>query len=321
MTQKAIRSYVQHGLEQGYSLEHLKLELVKSGHKPSEIERALKEKETKKKIQHHQRFDKMLIGGVFFLMLALMFVLSMFSEQSLFNIFLGFLPTIISITLTIIIVETYKENHSFIWAIPLVFIALFYVMAPNYLIFANLDLPQITVMNVIISYLFIMVINFISPPQHPHLPPPTHVTEPQIIIKEVPKEVIREIIKEVPAKETVQTLEDKCKAINQVIGRVYRKRVGGTKAMREKINIPRAWYNAFSKDQIDFNLLKKLLERLSMLNKKEKEIWTTEHKALKKLKRNKEGNDRILTVLKTNDEDPIEKYVASAIAVCEKALK
>jgi len=319
---KAIRSYIKQGLEQGYSLSHLKLELVKAGHSTKDIEKTLQEKETKKEVKHHSRFDKAILGGLFLIIILIMFGLSAASDQSLFNVFLACLPTIVSITLAIVIVESYKENHSFVWAVPLVFIALFYVMAPQYLIFVNLDVPQITVMNLVISYLFIIVINFIAPPHlHKMYSPP----EPQIIVREIPKEIIKEVIKEVPVvvkkEETLQALEDKCKAINQVIGRVYRQSFGGSKELRNKIKIPRDWYNAFSKQEIDFALIKKLLERLSLFNKTEKEVFGNLCKDFKRLKRDKNANDRIMEVLKSNDDDPIETYVSSAIAVCEQALK
>ncbi|MBS3176168.1 hypothetical protein J4457_02940 [Candidatus Woesearchaeota archaeon] len=330
MKKNPIREYVDKGLQHGYSFEHLQRELRKAGHSDSEIVLALGD--TKSKNNH---FDKMLVGATFVLIVLLMFFLSAISDQSLFNIFLGFLPTVLSITIAVIVLEMYRESSAYIWIVPLVFIAIFYFWSQETLLAMALDIPQITVMNVIVSYIFIMIIQFIAPPKlHQVVYVPVIKEVPKIVVKEVPREVIKEVIKEVPVmpelREVVQALEDKCKAINHVIGRVYKQKNGGIKIMREKIRIPREWYNTFTqikegafpeKEESLRPIIVKVVNRLNLLRQTEKDVFGHDYTKLKKLNRLPSGNSKIIEVLKNNDDDPIEVYVASAIEVCEKVLR
>jgi len=131
--------------------------------------------------------------------------------------------------------------------------------------------------------------------------------------------------------EYVHAIEDKAKGLNFAIGRVYRRANGATDAMRERLRISREWYNEFyeikpedlesqkSKAKV---LVHKIHDRLQLLARKEREVFSDkEIAALKNLARNRNGDDAIIDVLKTNDRDPVDHYYVSALGVCEAILK
>jgi antitoxin component of MazEF toxin-antitoxin module/uncharacterized membrane protein YhaH (DUF805 family) len=131
--------------------------------------------------------------------------------------------------------------------------------------------------------------------------------------------------------EYVHSIEDKAKALNFAIGRVYKTSNGGTAVMRERLKIPAEWYNEFNlykdedlKTQLDNAgiLVRKIRDRLSLYTKPEHEVFTkTEFSGLKNIVRNKEGNDAIIDVLKTNDKDPVEHYYVAACDFCDRILE
>jgi hypothetical protein len=132
-------------------------------------------------------------------------------------------------------------------------------------------------------------------------------------------------------QEYVQSIEDKVKAINFVIGRVYRSSNGGTVKMRERLRIPSEWYNEFHlvKDEELSErlenakvLIRKIRDRLAVYAMKESEVFSQQElSALKHLARRKDGEDPIIMVLKTNDRDPVEHYYVSAVEFCDRILE
>ncbi len=128
-------------------------------------------------------------------------------------------------------------------------------------------------------------------------------------------------------QKSIRTIEDKCKAINFVIGRVYADKKGGSAQIRERINIPRDLYNSFSEilmnpKKEDESKLKKVLhliiDRLETLEQKESDVIKLK-KARVDVERKK--TDTILDVLSKNDNDPIIDYYTEAKMICEKILE
>ena len=69
-------------------------------------------------------------------------------------------------------------------------------------------------------------------------------------------------------------------------------------------------------------LIHQIHDRLKLLASKENEVFSeAEVKGLKNLARNRQGEDAIIDVLKTNDRDPVEHYYVSALDVCDAILK
>jgi hypothetical protein len=136
--------------------------------------------------------------------------------------------------------------------------------------------------------------------------------------------------KEEKLSEYVHSIEDKCKALNFVIGRVYRNSNGTTPKVRERLRIPSDWYNDFhgikaedmhaQKDKAKV-LVRKIRDRLSLHAMKEKDVFSPQELAsFKHLVRHKDGEDAVIDVLKTNDRDPVEHYYVSAVDFCDRIL-
>ena len=129
---------------------------------------------------------------------------------------------------------------------------------------------------------------------------------------------------------TLRSIEDKCKAINFVIGRVYSDKKGGSPELRKKLIIDREWYNQFSKLTKNFKdddapalleILYLIRERLSLHKKREKDVLGNIKAEKIPVKRNKEGNDPILLILANNDEDPVLYYHEEAKEIATKLIK
>ena len=123
----------------------------------------------------------------------------------------------------------------------------------------------------------------------------------------------------------LRSIEDKCKAINFVIGRVYSNKKGGSKELRGELKIPRELYNDFSdilskpKSTDKYYLLKILKavhKRLENLEKLESKIGAGRGKLYVQRK----FNDTVLDFLERNDNDPIKDYHAEAKLICTKLI-
>lgn len=128
---------------------------------------------------------------------------------------------------------------------------------------------------------------------------------------------------------TLRSIEDKCKAINFVVGRVYSDKRGGSPEIREKLTIPREWYNAFSEITADYekedaaqllDVLGKIYSRLLVLHQAEKDAFKPIKDAQLPVDREPKGEEMILSVLAKNDKDPVMDYYAEAKEICEQLI-
>ncbi len=124
---------------------------------------------------------------------------------------------------------------------------------------------------------------------------------------------------------TLRTIEDKCKAINFVIGRVYGNRRGGAPSLRAKLRIPRDLYNAFSTMTADFKaddakallaVLDQLAAHLARLEQPERALLEAEDFRAGSAPR--EPSDRRILDVLAQDEDPVADYHAEAKEICLK---
>lgn len=126
---------------------------------------------------------------------------------------------------------------------------------------------------------------------------------------------------------SIRSVEDKCKALNFVIGRVYADSKGGNKTAREKLKIPRELYNDFSEilskpKRVDadrmLNVLRQILAKLQQMELPEDEVIRVRHGRvpIERLK-----GDTVLKVLARNDKDPVLDYHDEAKMVCKKLLE
>ena len=154
-----------------------------------------------------------------------------------------------------------------------------------------------------------------------------HVTEP---VKEPVKQQVKDTVVEDEVATVVQSIEDKIKALNFVIGRVYSVYKGGTERLRNKIRVDKAWYEDFNvidhKDSARRRaealvLLGKIKDRLDVLEKSEQSVFGEEHTKLRNLARNPNGTDKVIDVLIRNDKDPAKQYYDGARSFCEDGIK
>ncbi|MBR9700935.1 hypothetical protein GOV11_03660 [Candidatus Woesearchaeota archaeon] len=239
-------------------------------------------------------------------------VLAVFTGSPLVNVFVGLLPLLVTLLGHMIITNAHYKRVSY-WML----LAVVHVLALGFLwpIAMILVVPMNITGAVGLSLIFATVMTFFVwlVAAEPHR---TGVPDDFKFEKE-------------KLDEYVQSIEDKVKALNFVIGRVYKKNNGGTPDMRERIRILREWYNDYAESTEDGDdvvrskiLLHKIRDRLATLEKKENQVFSKkELNRLKNIARSKEGNDTLIDVLKTNDRDPVESYHVSALEFCDKILE
>ncbi len=267
--------------------------------------------------------EKMFFEGFSIFMLIILFFIiittTVNTDSPFYMVLFGFTPTILTIILGILIYEEILYSKTIIWLTPFVLSAVFLIVGnSDRNLKNNLDVSSLAAINILFSAiylaLFFMLLTLISKQNK----------EKKQVIKEMP--VVQS--KPTTIKEYIASIEDKSKALNFVIGRVYNKYHGGTKELREIISIKPDWYNEFSEAMMNeqnpdkkrlLQILNNFETRLELLEKTEREVLGEKHlQDLKNLQRNKIGNDKILDVLTNNDKDPVESYHKGAKEFCEK---
>lgn len=270
-----------------------------------------KHEKSKKEYSHA---DKAIMTLISFLYIAVVLFLSV-KNDLFFYVILGTLPTLVYIVINFVYLKEMERKHTLVWLLPMPLLIVFAVIGSlQTSIVQNIDWQSLTALNLVLCYVFAGFIVFIgSPPKKKR----------QAIKQNV--EVTKETF-----LESLRGIEDKCKTINFVVGRVYSDKKGGSKSIRDKIKFPREWYNTFSELTEDYDsskkhelsvVLGKILDRLRVLQKKEKEVFELEDKPMIKIERAKQGNDQIIEVLRKNDADPVVTYYNSAIEVCEALIR
>lgn len=256
------------------------------------------------------KIEKVYLGIWLFGTLALILLSSVWTQSPIFLVFLGFLPLLLTALALFWVLEAGLKDIVY-WSVPFILSLLFLIIAGviNPLIGYQLNVGGLTVVNLIFGLVLVLGLIIIEGKQlFPHKQ------------KEVTQENITEFL---------HSIEDKCKALNFAIGRVYRSSNGGTKEMRERLRIDNEWYNEFNRKSDDPNdqpdalaALHLIRDRLSLFMKKEKDVFSeTELRGLKHIARKKDGEDRIIDVLVTNDRDPVGSYYMGAVDTADKILK
>ena len=261
------------------------------------------------------RAEKIYLGAWLFGTITLILLSSVWTNSPVILTFIGFLALLVSILLLFITIEQGFKDVVY-WFIPFltsfVFLALGSLINP--LLQFQLNVGALSVVNLVFG--LVMVLGLI-------------IIEGKGLFEQ--KSTVQDDITiEQELGEYLHSIEDKCKALNFVIGRVYRKSNGGSDSMRAKLRIDSEWYNqfnSFTKD-IDENRLEALAvldlihERLSLFVKKEKDVFEEQEiKSLKHLARNKEGEEKIIDILIKNDQDPVESYYVGAVDATRKLIE
>lgn len=283
--------------------------------------------ETKQNSKRKSMFEGFSIL-VLVLLLGLTILTTVLTGAKLFLVVVGFSPSIIAVILSIILFEESLRGKLIIWFMPFLILALFFfVVTSQEVLSSNLDVASLIGLNIIISIIYVAAALLIV----------------KVLFSENTKGHKQKAQAMMPEtiKEFIASIEDKSKAINFVIGRVYSKFHGGSKELREKIGIDKEWYNEFSeilqnennqeiqkledikdKDKLVSLLyvVNKIQERLHQLKKPESAVFGTRHTNLKNLERDATGKQSVLDVMIKNDKDPIESYYKGAMDFCN-ALK
>ncbi|MBS3107907.1 hypothetical protein J4468_03240 [Candidatus Woesearchaeota archaeon] len=245
---------------------------------------------------------------VFAVSILLVFVmfLTVATEADPVMTFLAFLPSFINISTAILILDREIEEDFFVWTVPVI-TALFFLIIYDIHIFPaidNLDISFLALLNIIISYVLIFIIYM------------GNVIRKPVIKKQMTKEDITKAIR---------SLEGDCKGINFAIGRVYTRKNGGTKLGRQELIIEKMLYNALSDALVQgdkvkiLDMVNKLHTKLKRLELRERDIFGKSD--LQNIKRDPEGNDKIIDVLIMNDSDPVHDYYTGAMQTCEEIIE
>lgn len=129
---------------------------------------------------------------------------------------------------------------------------------------------------------------------------------------------------------TLRSIEDKCKALNFVIGRVYSDKHGASPEIRELLKIDKELYNLFSEISLDFKehsvshvyrIIHQLYQKVTLLEQPEKLLFELSPVPKIPIERDPAGNDRIIDVLVRNDKDPVMGYYEGAKEICTKLMR
>jgi hypothetical protein len=289
------------------------------------------------------RLKRVLFEGFSIFALIVLFIIILFSALNtgapLIFVILGFLPTLITIILCILIFDGTLYSMIILWLVPFILSGLFFLIGSGKALSGiNMDVGSLVAVNIVFSVIylaiFLIIVKLLSTNEHNKKV--RHVDglhnalndEPHHDAEHKPLHSMDHVNKPEMIKEYVSSIEDKSKALNFVIGRVYNKYHGGSKQFREKLSLKPQWYNEFSQalnneQHIDKKKLLIILAhidtQLTLMHRSERDMMNDDQlAALKNLVRDPDGTDSILEVLKKNDKDPVESYYEGAKEFCLK---
>jgi len=272
------------------------------------------------------------------------------SQSNLGIVFLSLIPFLAHIAFFFFLLEEEHKLFKTIWILPVILSMLFYLVWYSGLNILNqIDGSTIFVLNIILSYIInaIFIIFYkkrstISYKKHKDLRKNFHFlkqsynerTAIQTDEIENLKIKLKNFEKQLNVTQenlsfNLRSIEDKCKSINFVIGRVYGKLHGGNERIRDSIKISSEWYNAFSELTQNFRkedsarlyiILDNIHQKLKVLELKEVEVFDHISLSHLSLDREQNGRDRILDILATNDKDPVYDYHQESLEICQKLM-
>lgn len=272
-----------------------------------------------------------------------------------FNTFIGLMPILLTIIVTYIVLDNYHLEHGFIMVFPFIFTGIFFVLGLSDNLPKGMDYGLLSSVNIVFGLVFdiAIIVHYSILKRHRKAK-----TEQEAWEEELKKEAEKQVMEEswieklgpIPQPEQsgdkerviirlesdedvkgfVSSIEDKSKAINAAIGRVYSVKHGGSESLRKKIRIDAEHYNEINELKklpldkrriLAIELLRKIKDKLDLLNKPENQVFDkSELQHLSNLVRDSGGNDKILEVLIKNDKDPVKQYYDGALEFCDEAL-
>lgn len=264
--------------------------------------------------KHKVDFFELLSGIYLLLMILLVLVIASVGDHKIFYVLVGFFPVILTIMISMMIHEQYAKHKGILWLLPILIIIGFYFFGTTTPAFAaQFDVDVLTGINFIFAVIYVLIVFSVFMKDF----------EKKIEIKE--QKIEKQEKKSI--EEYIHSIEDKSKALNFAIGRVYNKYHGGTDDLRNKLRIPAEWYNEFSligvgTNKIDYEKLHDIITKFELqlknFEKTEFELFKDKSNSLKNLIRDVKGSDKIIDVLDHNDKDPVLSYYKGAVEFCKK---
>ncbi len=258
------------------------------------------------------------ISSLYFLLMFVFILLTSYiSNTNMFLVLVGFSPTLTVIIISLLVHEQAKHHKHLLWLVPVVVLAGFFALK-NSPLFITMDVEVLTGINFLLSMLYVIFAFAIFGTKEEEVVVESIEELMHVPTKKDPKEELQEYI---------HSIEDKSKALNFAIGRVYNHYHGGNKKLREKIQIDSELYNEFSlmgigEGEIDKeklkNLIKQIEKKLILYQNTEKEVFGTNANLLRNIIRDPDGTDKIIDVLDHNDKDPVRSYYEGALEFCQK---
>lgn len=266
---------------------------------------------------NRERFES--VSGVFVLFLLLLMVFLVVStDTSPFLVLVSLLPVLLTVILSLILYEAHLDNRTVLWVLPLVLSFLFHWFATGgSSVVAGVDAGTLTALNVVLGFLYIGFVSFFL-----SLPPAESWDD-------VSSDASSSSSSLQPSELSsfIASIEDKSKALNFVIGRVYNAYHGGSKDLRDRVRLKKEWYDYFSSlpsdpSKVDkaelLSVINNIESHLRLLEKSEAEIFGPDHRSFRNLVRSPDGSDRVIDVLDKNDKDPVLSYYEGALQFCGK---
>lgn len=267
----------------------------------------------KKRVDEYKRF----VTTTILVYIIAIILLAVATKSSVAVVFIGMFPSYAHLLFLLAWHRHKGHHHAIVWFMPLALVLFFLAIWKSDIhpILTNMDGILLAVLNLFIAN--VLSILFI------------HHRHEEMNEKRLEKKIEHLEHKFEPPKDlhvTLRTIEDKCKAMNFVIGRVYSDKRGGSKDIREQLRINKEWYNVFSAIAQDpttaesgelKGVLHQIMDRLKVLESKETEIFKPR---AGKIALERSATDSILDVLEKNDKDPIRDYHAQAKEIVGQLL-
>jgi len=302
--------------------------------------------------KHHPHSKLLLFEAFLFLAftIILFLVIGSVTNANPGAVLVAFMPALVFAIALIALIQTdhFEVNYTWmVFAIILVIAGILYVVTP---VASGFDLGTILLMNAVLMGIALAVMHSSythEPTIHEHelhrhaeihaahraaeKQPKHEVHEHHVVHHHVAKQEPLPVKEEEDEVSTVvHSIEDKVKALNFVIGRVYSVYKGGSERMRNRVRVDKDWYGEFNaigahdtkrRRAEALVLLSKIKDRLDLLEKTERDVFGEEHGSLRNLSRSADGSDTVIDVLVRNDKDPVRRYYDGARGFCEEGIK
>lgn len=288
---------------------------------------------------------KLIIVSSVFFIISIVF-LSIVTDTRVSLVFLGMTPLLVY-TITFFIMYIYRQlSHPVVWILPVLFPLLYLIMwnSNQIALISGMDGPIIAVLNILFCYglnaLYFLVYKkkrkkIVSKTnkdqkrydewmKYYHESARYHMGEAQKLRHQL-ESYKRELeINKNNFSVKLRGIEDKCKALNFVIGRVYSDKNNGNASIRDKLKIDRELYNSFSTIKANFEEkhAKHLLDVLTKIYLKLTTLEMTEEKVFgKEIHEELDRDLKIIEILDKLDKDPVMESFDEAKEVCVSVIK